>query len=125
MRVRIRILSTALTEPRRGGSSPPNLSARRSVSCTRTMSLDRRLDRLLLLLLSASSKPAKPSPPRPAPRRLLSWHRDSFSSDHPRSWFVLGLEVGFSLRDPRLNAGDRARGEDSALGGEVFLTADG
>jgi hypothetical protein len=35
------------------------------------------------------------------------------------------LEVGFSLRDPRLDAGDRVCREGSALGGEVFLTADG
>lgn len=125
VRPRIRILSTALTEPRRGGSSPPNLSVRRSVPRTCTLGRSRRLDRLLLSASSPTSKPAKPSPPRPTPRRLLSWHRDSLPGDHPRTGFVLGLEVGFSLRDPGLNAGDRVCGEGSALGGEVFLSADG
>ena len=132
MRARVRSPSTALAEPRRGGgSSPPNLSARRSVSRTRscTMSLDWRLDRLLLLLLlsssSPTSKPAKPSPPCPSSRRLLSWHGDNFPRNHPRTGFVLGLKIGFSLRDLRLDADDRVGGEGSSLGGEVFLTTDG
>ena len=103
------------------GSCPIIACLPLNLTRTRTR-LDRSLRLGLRLLLSPTSEPAEPTPP--CGRRSLSRHRNGLAIDHPRARFVLAVEGGVSLGDPRSDT-DGTAGNRDALGRQVFLTPDG